>query len=63
MNGLMTVRCNNSDYQRFTLRVQSDGSAYVKNLKTKGCVTFGSGNVYASTCRDLHSQRWVLVKT
>ncbi|MER7249683.1 ricin-type beta-trefoil lectin domain protein [Kribbella sp. NPDC000426] len=61
INGLMTVRCNGTDYQRFTLDVKSDG-AYVKNVHTHGCVTFGSGNVYASACRALHSQRWVLVK-
>lgn len=61
VNGLMTIPCNGLDYQRFTLDVKSDG-AYVKNVHTGGCVTFGSGNVYASPCRSLHSQRWVLVK-
>ena len=62
VNGLQAIRCNGTAYQQFRLDVQSDGSAYLVNIKTKGCVTFGSGNVYASPCRGLHSQRFVLVR-
>ncbi|MFI5697190.1 hypothetical protein ACIA58_35365 [Kribbella sp. NPDC051586] len=62
VNGLQALTCNGTPYQQFKLVSQSDGSAYVVNIKTNGCLTFGSGNIYASKCRGLHSQRFVLVE-
>jgi hypothetical protein len=62
INGLNTVRCNGTPYQRFTLVKQSNGSVELKNVNTGNCMTFAGGNLYASTCRGLASQQFVLVK-
>ncbi|HEY3511854.1 MAG TPA: hypothetical protein VGL36_21945 [Kribbella sp.] len=62
INGLNTVRCNGTTYQRFTLVKLSNGSVELKNVNTRNCVTFSGGNLYASTCRSLASQQFVLVR-